>query len=58
MSVIGHLPNLQEPGSSDTFYILYMRDSIDDFAKDGGEELFTKMHCAFKSNSYRIIKES
>ena len=32
--------------------------SIDDYAKDGGEELFTKMHWVLQSNSYRIVKES
>ena len=32
--------------------------AIDDYAKDGGEELFTKMHCVLLSNSYRIVKDS
>ena len=32
--------------------------SIDDYAKDGGEELFTKMHCILESNSYRVVKDS
>ena len=31
---------------------------IDDNAKDGGEGLFTKMHCFLSSNFYRIIKDS
>ena len=30
----------------------------DDYAKDGGEELFAKMHCVLYSNSYRIVKDS
>ena len=32
--------------------------SIDDYAKDGGEEIFPKMHRALKSNFYRIVKDS
>ena len=31
---------------------------IDDYAKDGGEELFTKIHWVLQSNSYRIFKDS
>ena len=31
---------------------------IDDYAKDGGEELFTKMHRVLSSNYYRIVKDS
>ena len=31
---------------------------IDDYAKDGGKELFTKMPCVLQSNSYRIVKDS
>ena len=27
--------------------------SVDDYAKDSGEELFTKMHCVLRSKSYR-----
>ena len=33
-------------------------NSIDDYAKDGGEELFTKMHRVLSSKSYRIVKDS
>ena len=29
--------------------------SIDDYAKDGGEELFTKMHCVRIRNRYESI---
>ena len=32
--------------------------AMDDFAKDGGEELFTKMHRVLQSNSCRIVKDS
>ena len=32
--------------------------AIDDCAKDGGKEFFTKMHCVLLSNSYRIVKDS
>ena len=35
-----------------------MLNLIDDYAKDGGEELFTKMHCVLLSNSYRIVEDS
>ena len=28
----------------------YVDPSIDDYAKDGGEELFTKMHCVRITN--------
>ena len=35
-----------------------MKALIDDCGKDGGEEFFTKMHCVFESNSYRIVKDS
>ena len=31
---------------------------IDDCAKDGGKEFFTKMHCVLLSNPYRIVKYS
>ena len=31
---------------------------IDNYAKDGGEELFTKMNCVLQSNSYGIVKDS
>ena len=31
---------------------------IDDYAKDGGKELFTKIHCILRSNSYRIVQDS
>ena len=31
---------------------------VDDCAKDGSEERFTKMHCVLRSNSYRIDKDS
>ena len=31
---------------------------IDDCAKDGGKEFFTKMQCVLLSNSYRIVKDS
>ena len=30
--------------------------TIDDCAKDGGEEFFTEMHCVLWSNSYGIVK--
>ena len=31
----------------------YKRILIDEYAKDGGEELFTKMHCVLISNPWR-----
>ena len=31
--------------------------TIDDCAKDGGEEFFTEMQCVLLSNSYRIVKD-
>ena len=31
--------------------LLNVPSAIDDYAKDGGEELFTKMHCILGSNS-------
>ena len=31
---------------------------MDDYAKDGGKELFTVMHRVLQSNSYRIVKDS
>ena len=37
-------PNLKQP-------------TIDDCAKDGGEEFFTKMHCVLLSNSHRIVED-
>ena len=35
-----------------------MAPLIDDYAKDGGQELFTNMHCVRQSNSYRIVEDS
>ena len=32
--------------------------AIDDYAKDGGEEVFAEMHCVLESNPYRIVKDS
>ena len=31
---------------------------LDDYAKDGSEEIFNKMHCIPQSNSYRIDYDS
>ena len=39
-----------------SFYTIRLR-RIDDYAKDVGEELFTKTRCALRSNSYRIVKD-
>ena len=51
-------------GYKDFFYLFYHKDkflglnfTIDDYAKDGGDELFTKMHCILLSNCYRIVKD-
>ena len=30
----------------------------EDFAKDGGEELFTKMQCVLSRTFHRIVKDS
>ena len=38
--------------------LLFSRLSIDDCAKDGGMEFFTKMQWVLLSNSYRIAKDS
>ena len=35
-----------------------MLTAIDDYAKDSGEEFFTKKHCVLQSNSYRIVEDS
>ena len=35
-----------------------MECGIDDYANDGGEALFTKMHCVLQLNSYRIVMDS
>ena len=42
------LPTL-ERGETATAYCV-ARKPIDDYAKDGGEELFTKMHCVLVTN--------
>ena len=31
--------------------------AIEDYAKDSGEEVSTKMDCVLLSNSYRIVKD-
>ena len=36
----------------------FQKKRIDDYAKDGGEELSTKMHCVISSNFYRMVKDS
>ena len=38
--------------------LTYILTEIDDYAKDGGEELFTKMHCVRITNTQRFHRNS
>ena len=46
--------------SNEIYFLLGMQATprIDDYAKDGGKELFTNMHCILVTNSQRFYRNS